>query len=159
MAYEVQAIWPKGSKGPDGDMGPVGKKGETGGTTTPETPEIDPPLIRTGSITFTTEPGGGEVVGDGTITMFGGGLKPTIIISATLPTDDPPTVENDGEHKRYYAKLPDNFGGAYTVGGDRITDDGQAWYSFSIIKRDMMDYLQAMYYGSSGNGIINTMIK
>ena len=56
----------------------------------------------------------GDVVGSGNLTVFCNGVRgglhtPVYKLSATLPVSDPPTLENNGSIKKYYANLGDKY--------------------------------------------------
>lgn len=123
----------------------------------------------------------GDVVGSGNLTVFcsegtehASGLKnPVFKLSATLPVSDPPTIENNGSIKKYYANLGDKYNeqfGRYRVPDNNMcgTDDGLSLFGISISPRVVFDhdswqvhyyyFLEIDYYGGSGNGVMNTIL-
>lgn len=121
----------------------------------------------------------GDVVGSGNLTVFcsegtshGGGLEnPIYKLSATLPVSDPPTIENNGSIKKYYANLGDKYNeqfGKYRVPDNNMcgTDDGLSLFGISIVPHIVLQhgswhdcyFLEINYYGGSGNGVMNTIL-
>ena len=163
MSYETQYYHDKGTTGPtgkDGPMGDAGKKGKTGVATEQTQVPIIQSRVDTMPLIFTTvNDGTGTVVGSGTLTRIRTGSVTFYKLSAVLPTNDPPTIANNASKIRYYARLTDKSWYNSTMGGFRGTDDGLAVFEIGMISRFEYASLQFWYYGSGGNGIINTLLE
>ena len=118
----------------------------------------------------------GDVVGSGNLTVFCNGVRgglntPVYKLSATLPVSDPPTIENNGSIKKYYANLGDSYSkqfDTYRVPDNNMcgTDDGLSLFGISILPHIILQhgswhycfFLEMDYYGGSGNGVMNTIL-
>ena len=119
----------------------------------------------------------GAVVGSGNLTVFcNSGVHhnwytPVYKLSATLPVIDPPTIENNGSIKKYYANLGDDYNeqfDRYLMPDNNMcgTDDGLSLFGISISPHIVLQhgswhycfFLEINYYGGSGNGVMNTIL-
>lgn len=164
MSYETQYYHDKGTTGPTGDRGEkgdTGDKGATGKQTTQKVATIRNTTVETATLKFTTSAdGSGTVLGTGSLTRIRvvGTSDYIYKLSATIPTNEPPTIENNGYVERYYARLDSNWYDI-SMGSDRASDDGLAIFYFNMIHRFGYSALQIYYYGSGGNGVINTILQ
>ena len=151
MAYEANYYQYKSSGSDSGTESPGGD-----GSDTPQTlVEIEPSTIISRDFTIMTAQNGGDIVGSGNLTMVVNGPRPIYKLSATLPVSDPPTFEHP-LFRTYYA----NIGNFSPINWNaRGTDDGLSLFRITIIGRIPDSFLRIDYYGGSGNGVMNTILK
>lgn len=162
MSYETQYYHDKGSTGPIGDRGEkgdAGDKGATGKPTTQPVATIRNTTFETVELKFTTSTdGSGTILGTGNLTRIRILGTSTYIykLSATIPTILNNSTE--GYVSRYYARLDRSWLDT-SMGCDRASDDGLAFFGFKMISRFGYSALQINCYGTGGNGIINTILE
>ena len=166
MTYENH-FKQEGIQGPPGPPGNPGKPGKDGtpGASTPQ-PEMTWQTVPIGNASITFRDGRQEdapVVGNGTLISIGFASPGTPIykLSANLPTDDPPTVENGGMNHTYYGFLSDDVAVEESSRCSRISDDGKCAYDFAFAEGEYgkPHLLRIDFNGGSGNGVFNTILS